>query len=176
METAVSRGGNKAPDVSVSSPEDDLSGGRDAPSVTGLDNYKNIGGFNPPSIPLSGYEYGTAGGGGHEIPNNPPNLLNDYGRSDKQEYAQETEKSYGSSTSMRRQEAYDHQEYSHEKTRNLPGWRSGWSGGEAADDTNWKVNYDTSANEINEVNRSGHFTGNLLILLLLEIFLAYVYH
>lgn len=168
--------GNKAADVSTK-PLEDISGGTHdvsgmPPDITGLDNYKTTG-FDPPNIPTL-FEYGKNAIGGYDVPKNPPNLQNDYGGPDKQEYGQESEKSYGTSTSMRRQESYDHQEFSHEKTRTLPGWRSGWGGGEAPEDPRWKIKYDTSANEINEVNRSGHFTGNLLIAFLLEVFLVYV--
>jgi hypothetical protein len=144
--------------------------------ITGLDNY-NTGGFDTPNIPISVPEYGNTVGGGYDIPKKPPTLLNDYGSISKQEYGEETEKSYGSSTSLRRQESFDRQEYSHEKTRTMPGGRSGWGGGEASDDPSWKIKYDTSANEINEineVNRSGQITGNLLIAFLFEMFLVYV--
>jgi hypothetical protein len=73
---------------------------------------------------------------------------------------------------MRRQESYDHQEYSHEKTRTLTGWR-GW---EASDDPQWKIKYDTSANELNEVSTGAHVTENLMATLLFEMLLVYVIH
>jgi hypothetical protein len=183
VQTEVTRG-DKDADVNIRPPEDNFDTKHDIssmpPDITGLDNYKTTGGFDSPHIPISMYEYGKNADGGYEIPKNPPpNLLNDYVGPDKQEYGQESERSHGSSTSMRRQESYDHQEYTHEKTRKLPGWRSGWGEGEAPEDPRWKIKYDTSANEINEineVNRSGHFTGNLLMAFLFEMFLVYVIH
>lgn len=178
VHTEVTKG-NKAADVSIK-PLDNLGETHDIssmpPDITGLDNYKINAGFDTPKIPISIYEYGKNAAGGYDIPKSPPNLLNDYGGPDKQEHGQESEKSYGSSTSMRRQESYDHQEFSHEKTRTLPGWRSGWGGGEAPEDPRWKIKYDTSANEISEVNRSGHLTGNLLIAFLFQLFVVYVIH
>jgi hypothetical protein len=149
------------------------------PDITGLGKY-DTGGFDTPNIPISIHEFDNSGGGGYDIPKEPPVLINDYGNVNKQEYGEETEKSYGSSTSRRREESFDHQEYSREKTRKMPGGRSGWGGGDVSDDPSWKIKYDTSANEINEineangVNRSDNVTGNLLIAFLLEMFLVYV--
>lgn len=171
VHTEVTRG-NKAADVNLKPPEDIMGGVHDVPSdITRPDEYKPAGGFDNADIPIPVHEYG-----GHDTPKNPPNLLNDYGSLPKQEYGQESEKSYGSSTSMRRQESYDHQEYSREKTRTLPGWRSGWGGGEASDDPGWRIKYDTSANEINEVSNGGRASGNLLAAFVLEMLLVYAFH
>lgn len=176
VHTEVTRGNNAA-DVNLKPPEDSTSGVHHLPpDVTRLDDYKPSGGFDNPDIPVPIHEYGAGVGEGYDVSKNPPNLLNDYGGPSKQEYGQESEKSYGSSTSMRRQESYDHQEYSHEKTRTLPGWRPGWGGGEASDDPQWKVKYDTSANEINEVSSGAQVTGNLMATFLLEMLLVYVTH
>lgn len=178
VHTEVTRG-NKATNSGFRPPEDHMGTVHDTPNIpadiTGLGNY-DTGGFDTPNIPISIHEYGNTGGGGYDIPKKPPILLNDHGHVNKQEYGEETEKSYGSSTSHRREESFDHQEYSHEKTRTMPGGRSGWGGFEAPDDPSWKIKYDTSANEINEVNRSGHVTGNLLVAFLFEMFLVYVIH
>jgi hypothetical protein len=144
--------------------------------ITRLDDYKPAGEFDNLDIPVPVHEFGGDKGGGSDVPKNPPNLLNDYGGQSKQEYGQESEKSYGTSTSMRRQESYDHQEYSHEKTRTLPGWRSGLGGWEASDDPQWKIKYDTSANEINEISTGAHVSGNLMATILLDMLLIYVIH
>jgi hypothetical protein len=176
VHTEVTRG-NKAADANLKPPDDGMRGLPEVLSdITRLDDYKPAGGFDNLDIPVPVPEYGADVGGRYDAPKNPPNLLNDYGGPSKQEYGQESEKSYGSSTSMRRQEAYDHQEYSHEKTRTLPGWRSGWGGAEASDDPQWKIKYDTSANEINEVSTGTYVTGNLMATFVLEMLLAYVMH
>lgn len=176
VHTEITRG-NKTADASLKPPEDGMSGVPEVPSdITRLGDYKPPGGFDNLDIPVPIHEYGGDAGGGFDKPKNPPNLQNDYGGPSKQEYGQESEKSYGSSTSMRRQESYDHQEYSHEKTRTLQGWRPGWGGWDASDDPQWKIKYDTSANEINEISTGAHVTGNLMATLLFEMLLVYVIH
>ena len=176
VHTEVTRG-SKGAGVNLQPPEDSMRGVHDVPPhVTRLDDYKPAGDFDNADIPVPVNEYGPDVGG-YDIPKNPPNLLNDYGGQSKQEYGQETEKSYGSSTSLRLQESYDHQEYSNEKTRTLPGWRPGWGGGEASDDPRWNIKYDTSdTNEINEISNGAHVTGNLMASFLFEMLLVYVIH
>ena len=121
-------------------------------NVKGFDISKSIGGLDTPYIPpISQHDRGF--GGGLYIPKAPPNLANDYAVNGKTEHGEETENSYGSSTSMRRQESYDHQEFSHTRSRKLPGWRTGWGG--EAEDPKWKTDFETSANDINEVNGCG---------------------
>lgn len=185
VQTEVTRGGNKVTNSGFRPPEDHMDIEHHTPNIPSdvTDHGKyDTGGFDPPNIPISIHEFGNTGGGGYDIPKTPPILINDYGNVNKQEYGEETEKSYGSSTRMRKEEAFDHQEYSHEKTRTRPGGRSGWGGADISDDPSWRIKYDTSANEINEINeandvsRSGHITGNMLITFLFEMFLVYVIH